>query len=209
MRKPDPVLYLTTLACLLPLLAGVFLWNRLPAQVPIHWNYAGQVDGYGARGLLVFGIPAGMAAAHLLLQFLLNYDPRRQNMAKALRALTLWLLPAMSIILCGLTYLQVLGISAPVQVIVPLLIGVLFLAIGNYLPKCRTNYTMGIRTPWTLDSPENWSRTHRLGGYCFAISGLMLMLCAIPGLWWLLFPAICLSGLVPVIYSFILYKKGI
>ncbi|NCB31303.1 MAG: SdpI family protein [Clostridia bacterium] len=92
---------------------------------------------------------------------------------------------------------------------VPLLVGVLFIAMGNYLPKCRQNYTMGIKTPWALNSEENWARTHRLGGYCFILGGFLLMLGTLLNLWWLLFPVLLLTAIIPLVYSYLLFRKGI
>lgn len=163
MKKADKTLVFTTLLCLLPMAAGLFLWDQLPEQMPIHWNAAGQVDNYGSRALAVVGLPCIMAGAHLLVHLLLRTDPRRENMSPALRTITYWILPGLCILLCAVTYMAALGIPVRVEVIVPLAVGVLFMAIGNYLPKCQQNYTMGIRTPWTLNSPENWARTHRVG----------------------------------------------
>ena len=146
MKKADKTLVLTTLLCLLPMAAGLFLWDRLPEQMPIHWNAAGQVDNYGSRALAVVGLPCIMAGAHLLVHLLLRTDPHRENMSPALRTITYWILPGLCILLCAVTYMAALGIPVRVEVIVPLAIGVLFMAIGNYLPKYRQNYTMGIRT---------------------------------------------------------------
>ena len=93
MKKADKTLVLTTLLCLLPMAAGLFLWDQLPQEMPIHWNAAGQVDNYGSRALAVVGLPCIMAGAHLLVHLLLRTDPRRENMSPALRTITYWILP--------------------------------------------------------------------------------------------------------------------
>lgn len=209
MNKLNRTLIFTTVLCLLPILAGLLLWNRLPEQLPTHWNYAGQIDGYASKAVAVWGLPAFMAVMNLFLHFMLDKDPKNANMSRMLRGISHWILPVMSVLLMGITYLAGLGVGIRVETLLPLLVGVLFIAIGNYLPKCRQNYTMGIKTPWTLNSEENWTRTHRLGGYSFTIGGLVFLLCALPGLWWLMLPAILLSAIVPMVYSYLLYRKGI
>lgn len=209
MKKLNRTLLLTTGLCLLPMLAGLIFWNRLPEQIPTHWNFAGEIDGYGSKAFCVLGLPSFMGGMNFFLHFMLNKDPKTDNMSRALKGISYWILPVMSILLMSVTYLEALGAAIRVEVILPLFVGVMFIAIGNYLPKCRQNYTMGIRTPWTLNSEENWTRTHRVGGYCFTIGGLMLLLCALPGFWWLIFPAIFLAGVAPMAYSYILYRKGI
>ncbi len=67
-----------------------------------------------------------------------------------------------------------LGTDVDISRVVLIGIGFLFLVIGNYLPKVRPNYLMGIRTPWTLASDLSWTRTHRLGGRLFVIEGVVL-----------------------------------
>lgn len=209
MNKLNRTLIVTTALCLLPILGALLLWNRMPDQIPTHWNFAGEIDGYSSKPWALLGLPAFMAAMNLFLHFMLDKDPKAANMSPALRAISLWILPVLTNVLMLITYLVVLGVALRVESIVPVLTGVLFIAIGNYLPKCRQNYTMGIKTPWTLNTAENWARTHRLGGYCFTIGGLMLVLCALPGLWWLMIPAILLSAVVPMVYSYLLYRRGI
>ena len=91
----------------------------------------------------------------------------------------------------------------------PILLGLIFIAIGNYLPKCKQNYTIGIKIPWTLASEENWNRTHRFAGWVWVGGGVVMLLSGFLGIFWLtLVPAIIMAA-VPLIYSYILHKKGI
>ena len=105
-----------------------------------------------------------------------------------------------------------MGYEIPIERIVPILIGLLFLIIGNYLPRCRRNYTQGIKTPWTLNSDENWRKTHHLAGYLWIFGGLLMMLLAFApeimvkvGVVLLL----VLTAGIPFVYSYTLYRKGI
>jgi uncharacterized membrane protein len=92
--------------------------------------------------------------------------------------------------------------------IAPLLCGVLFVIIGNYMPKIKQNYTMGIKLPWTLNSVENWNKTHRFGGFVFVLMGLWMIISAVLRLHFILaiLPALACTFL-PVIYSYLLYRK--
>ena len=209
MKNRKTMMIWTTALCLLPVVIGLMLWDRLPNQVPSHWNFAGEIDGYSSKAMAVFGLPLFMAAMNLFLHFMLDKDPKSANMSEVLKLISYLILPVLSVVLLSITYLVALGINVQVQMVIPVLIGVLFIAIGNYLPKCRQNYTMGIKTPWTLNSPENWARTHRLGGFCFTIGGILMLLCALPGLWWLMIPSIIICSVVPMGYSYLLYRKGI
>ena len=102
-------------------------------------------------------------------------------------------------------------IRNPTETIVPLLVGILFVVIGNYLPKTKQSYTMGIKLPWTLASEENWNRTHRLAGFLWVIGGILLILLTLLRLWntWTFLLVIIPMSVVPMIYSYLLYRKGI
>ena len=114
-----------------------------------------------------------------------------------------------TVVLTTITYMSALGMTVQVEVIMPIFMGLLLTIIGNYLPKCKRNYTIGIKLPWTLDSEENWNKTHRLAGWTWTIGGILIMATG----WLCGFVAfiIVLSAMVltPIIYSYILHKKGI
>ena len=96
--------------------------------------------------------------------------------------------------------------------IAPLLVGIIFLIIGNYMPKVKQNYTIGIKVPWALNSEENWRRTQRLGGWMFMLCGVAMMLSAVIAAEFflaLMLGVILAAAIVPMIYSYILYRKGI
>lgn len=96
-----------------------------------------------------------------------------------------------------------------VPLIISLIVGIVLLIVGNYLPKCKRNYTIGIKLPWTLDSDENWNRTHRLAGYVWTVGSILCILAALFGQMMLMLPIVILMTVIPCVYSFILYRKGI
>jgi uncharacterized membrane protein len=86
--------------------------------------------------------------------------------------------------------------------------GVLFVVMGNLLGKVTRNFFVGIRTPWTLANEEVWNRTHRLGGKLFVVAGLVVVAAAFTGVsMWPVFIAIGLAGLIPIVYSYVLYRR--
>ena len=86
--------------------------------------------------------------------------------------------------------------------------GALFVVIGNYLPKCKQSYTVGIKIPWTLNDEENWNKTHRLAGFLWVIGGVVIMATAFLGTFWLFFVVLIPMVIVPFVYSYSLYKKS-
>lgn len=122
----------------------------------------------------------------------------------------LWIFPALSLFSCGIVYAASSGADVNIGLIVPLLIGLMFAAIGNYLPKCRQNYTIGIKIKWTLENEENWNATHRFGGKVWVFGGLFMMACVFlpESLIPLVLPvSIILLAAVPIIYSYLYHKK--
>lgn len=202
-------LVITTLICLLPIVYGLVVYNELPEMVPTHWGADGEINGYSSRAFAVFGLPVFLAVVNVICQAGLMTDPKKENQPEKLKAVVAWLIPVISLIVVPVCLLAAQGIDIDVSFIVPLLVGILFLIIGNYLPKCKRNYTMGIKLPWTLNSDENWNRTHRLAGFVWTVGSIVFIFAALfrKGLFAL--PVMLLMAVIPVVYSFVLYRKGI
>lgn len=211
MKHEKKRLILTTVICLLPIMAGLVLYSRLPERVPTHFDFSGTPDGWSSRPFAVFGLPCLLAALNVFLYACLNRDPKRANMSSALKTVSQWSLPVLSVLCYGLTLTAALGYPSRIEIVVPLLTGILLLVIGNYLPKTKQSYTMGIRLPWTLQSEENWNRTHRLSGFLWVAAGAAFILLSLLRLWniWLLGALLLALIFVPIGYSYFLHKKGI
>ena len=208
-RKLWKTLLSTSIVILLPMLVGIFLWDQLPEQIPTHWNAAGDVDGWSGKAFAVFGLNGLMLALHWLCVLGTAADPKKANHPDKILHLVLWITPILSVVLYTVTYSNALGQELPIERILPGIIGLVFAIIGNYLPKCKQNYTIGIKIPWTLNSEENWNRTHRFAGRIWFVCGLAILLTAFFGGFWI-FGAICLAMVfVPIIYSYCLHRKGI
>ena len=208
--KNKKMLIWTSLVCLIPLIVGAAVYSRLPETMATHWNLSGEADGWSSRAFAVFGLPGILLAVNLFLPFALKADPKRENMSDKLVAISLWTIPVVSLLCCGLTLARGLGYEVRVERWVPVFMGVLFILIGNYLPKTKQSYTMGIKLPWTLASEENWNRTHRLGGFLWVIGGALFILMSFIGWSMAAFLSIiALMVLVPMVYSYLLYRKGI
>lgn len=187
--------------------------DRLPAQIPTHWNWRGEVDGTTAKIPGAFLAPLIAAGLWILLPVLRRVDPRRGNYERFDE--TFWLL--LNLLTVGMLILHVatiayaLGADFNMARAVVLAVGFLFAALGNYLPRLRSNWWMGIRTPWTLESEEVWRRTHRLGGRTFVLGGVVCMLGALllprQAASVLAFVALTAAALLPVVYSYIVYRQ--
>lgn len=215
-KKYKTTIIVTTLITLLPIVFGLIIWKKLPEQIATHWGADGQADGYSGKAFAVFGMPCILAALQLFVSFITLNDPKRRNIHKKPLTLVLWLIPIVSILMNCMTYAVALGMEVDVGIIVSILIGLLFIILGNYMPKLQQNYTVGIRIPWTLNSTENWNRTHRLGGKMFILGGFLLIITGFLGsvigdfgaLAAVIAIALICTG-VPAVYSFWLFKRGV
>lgn len=210
-RENKRTLIISSALTLLPILAGLILWNRLPDQIPSHWGFDGKIDGYSSKYLAVFGIPVFMLAIQWICTFATSLDPKNKGQNKKAIRLVLWIIPVLSIFTACIIYASAFGKNIKLESVTPLFLGLMFIIIGNYLPKCKQNYTIGIKISWTLNDEANWNATHRFSGKLWVIGGLLLILCSfIPEK---IFPYILIAlilamVIIPFIYSYLYYKRN-
>ena len=152
-------------------------------------------------------MPAIVAAIHVLCLFATASDPKNRNMNGVMKTLMVWICPFVSWLCAGMTIGYALNVFSNIGIVVCVFLGILFMVIGNYLPKCTPSYTVGIKLPWTLADEGNWRYTHRIGGFCFTIAGLIVLLTAFFGIIWLMAAALALAAIVPTAASYLYYKK--
>ena len=206
--KSNKTLILTTVLCLLPILLGLALYNQLPDMVPIHFDMKGTPDNYAPKAVAVFGLPFFMAAVNAVCHIGMQKDKRTiEASPKVLIQLTGWIPAVLSLILMPITLFMAIGVEVPIVLIVSLLVGLVFVVIGNYLPKCKPNRYMGIKLPWTFASEENWRKTHRFGGFVWVVAGILVILSAIINWPWVMLVALFASILLPTFYSWNYARK--
>lgn len=206
-KKNWRTLVLTSIVTLIPIVVGLLLWNQLPEQMPTHWDINGEVDAWSGKGYAVFFFPALLLGLHWLCMLASTMDPKKENYTSRMLTLVLWICPAISLLVSSLMYTKALGYDLRVNVIMPLLMGLLFIIIGNLLPKMRQSYMIGIKLPWTLHNEENWNKTHRFGGKVWVAGGVIIMATAFVGSFWILLGMLIVMVALPTIYSYCLYRK--
>ena len=208
LSKNKGKLILTSIIILLPILAGLILWKKLPDQMPVHWNSAGEIDGWSHKWFVVFALPFFMLAIHWICVVITCLDPKNKSITNKMFDFVLWIIPVMSILVCFLSYVAGMGIKVSVDIIVPVFIGLMFVVIGSYIPKCQPNYTIGIKVPWTLHNENNWNATHRFAGPVWVIGGIVLIATGFFGLNMIYFIILMAIGVIPVVYSYLYYRKN-
>ncbi len=197
---------------LLPFLYLVYVWNQLPAQVPLHYNINGEIDRYGDKSELIL-IPIMTSLLIYLIFLAVPYiDPKKQiqKMGKKYHTLKLVITTFMSVLALFIIYTAKNQSFANPNYIL-LLCGVLFIIFGNYFKTLKANYFIGIRTPWTLENENVWKETHKLGGKIWFICGLLVILSSLifneQTNFVIFMSIIAIMVLVPVIYSYLLFRK--
>ena len=203
-------LIVSSILILLPIAAGLLLWNQLPDRFAAHWGIDGEADRWSVKIFAVFVSPAALLAAHYLVLFFTFHDPKNRNQSKKVVGLVFWLIPCISLLTSGMTYALALGWKFRISGLLPAGLGLMFIVIGNYFPKCRRNYTIGIKVPWTLCSEQNWNATHRFGGKVWVAGGATMMFAAllpeVPGMIVTIIAVFTLT-IVPIVYSYRYYRR--
>jgi len=213
-------------AIVLVLMTGITIWasGQLPADnIPVHWNASGVADRFADRqeAFFVLWLIPGMALLGAAVFALLpQIEPMRDNLFKSRKAYNAVWIAAMILFLAiqgGIAYMMVQSSGDQMQSneFVRVIIagtGILFIVLGNYLPKTRQNWFLGIRTPWTMSSEYTWEKTHRLAGRLFFGVGFICLLSAFIvngiGLVFVVTGSAVSSALICIVYSFIVYRSA-
>lgn len=208
------------------LMSGISIWasGQLPADnIPVHWNAEGQPDRFTDRRealLVLWMMPASALLGAAVFLILPQIEPMRDNLFKSRKAYNAVWIATMILLLgvhAGVSYLMLQNQVEDMQSreFVRFVIagtGILFIVMGNYLPKTRQNWFLGIRTPWTLSSEYTWEKTHRLGGRLFLLVGFICLISAFVvdgiGLVFIVSGSAASSALICVIYSFFIYRNA-
>ena len=209
-KKNLKALIISSVIILLPIIAGLLLWDQLPERFATHWGVDGQPDGWAGKPMAVFGMPLFILAVQWIGALVTAADPKNKNQTNKAFTVVLWITPAISLLGAGMIYGTALGMVIQVNTLMPIFMGILFLFVGNYLPKCKQNHTIGLKLPWTLDNEENWNATHRLGGKVWVAAGVLMLLCTfLPESWNVVgvFVVTVAAVVIPCVYSYVYYRK--
>ena len=209
-RKNKKQLMISSIIILLPAFAGLIIWDKLPEYITTHWGMSGEANGWSGRVAAVFGLPLVMLAAHWLCIWSTARDPRNKDQSSKVFRMVMWIFPLVSLIACGIIYAAALGCTVRIDMASRIFLGIMFVILGNYMPKCKQNFTIGIKVKWALRNEENWNKTHRLAGRLWVAGGVFLlatMFEPLESFMYVYVAVILLLALVPMLYSYIYYRK--
>ncbi len=196
----------------LPFMYLAYTWPQLPEQVPLHWNMKGEIDRYGSKWELLM-IPFLLPVlTYLIFLVVPNIDPKDKlnKMGKKLGSIKFLLTTLMSILALFIIY-SVKNASLANPNYIVLLIGVLYVILGNYFKTIKPNYFIGIKTPWTLENETVWKATHQLAGKMWLVGGIIIVLSSLLAdkqTNFILFIAITvIISMVPIAYSYLKFNN--
>ena len=207
MRKWIPLLIIAA-----ALIASAIVYPRLPERMATHWNMSGEPDGFSNRFWGAWMIPVFIAGMWVIVRILPAIDPRGANYEKFRPAFEAIMYSVMLFMLFLHIVVLRASLGHPVQMLrlMPIGIGLLFVVIGNLLPRARPNWFVGIRTPWTLSNDRVWERTHRFGGRVFVAGGLFCILAGLVIVQWahaVLVAVVTVIAVSVTAYSYLEWKR--
>ncbi|MEL6675741.1 MAG: SdpI family protein [Bacteroidota bacterium] len=197
---------------LVPALVILLLWDRFPAEVPIHWNLKGEIDGYAPKFPGLWYGPLAMLVINVIFWLIPVLDPKKNtdSFQKTLNRIQV-IFNVFFVGIMIITAAVALGYEVAVDRWVINGVLLLFALLGNYMGKIRPNYFMGIRTPWTLESEDNWVKTHRMAAKLWVGGAIVLMIINMfvsPDIFWpIMMAGVLVMVLIPAGYSLYLYKN--
>lgn len=191
---------------------GAYFYPSLPDKVPTHWNFNGEVNGYGSKLFGAFGLPAINLATYLMFLVLPFIDPKRKNY-EDFRASYQFLKYIVIIFFLGVEVMTLLiasGVIVNKPIFIQIMVSLLFILIGNVMGRFKHNYFVGIKTPWTLANDEVWRKTHRMAAPLWVIGGIVNIMLAFTAIKYneigFMF-IVAIITIVPIAYSYITYQQ--
>ena len=202
------VLIITCIVTLLPIILGIIFYSELPTEVAIHFDVNNNPNGYFSKPAFVFGMPIIMVLFQIFCCIVSDLSDKNPEANKKMVTVSKWIIPILTIILYIVTIMYALGSSIDIRKIVMIILGIIFIVMGNYLPKTvGNNY---IRIPKTKIKDENLNKKIlRISGYMLIIDGILCLIS-------ILFNSIVsvaivcliiLEGIGLSVYSFVKDKK--
>ena len=211
-KKYKKQLIISSIVILLPTVFGLIMWNKLPDTFATHWGVDGQADGFSRKAFAVFFIPALLLVMQLFCVWITDRTNRGNEQSPKVMNLVFCIMPVISLLCNGMFYAIALGKTLNAATFLPILLGLLFAIVGNYMPKCTQNSTVGIKVIWTLNNEENWNATHRFAGKTWVIAGLITVFSALLPVkigYPIMFISLIGAGAGSTLYSYLYYRKQV
>jgi len=213
MKDEKALMKLMWVIALFPVIVTLFVFSGLPEEIPMHWNIHGEIDAWYPKFPWAFMTPVLGIVITILSTLLPKIDPKKENydrFKKQYFIIRLILVSFFAILQMIIISVSMGATFVKVDTIIKFMIGILFIVLGNSMPKFKQNYFLGIKTPWTLSNEVVWGKTHRHGGFIWFIAGLIMSVLAfLPGFSSavIYFVVILIASIEPILYSWLQYQR--
>ncbi|MDD3404606.1 MAG: DUF1648 domain-containing protein [Hespellia sp.] len=168
-------LVLTCIITLLPILLGLGFYSELPARIAIHWGLNNEPNGWAGKNFFVFGIPVLMVLLQILCLLGTSRKRNPEEPLPKMMKVIVWFLPVLTMVLYIVTMAVALGNAIDIRKVVCLLLGVLFIVTGNYIPKISYNNRNMINIPAQPENESVWRVFSRMMGITFMVEGALVL----------------------------------
>lgn len=170
-------LAITSIICLLPIVLGLIFYNELPESITIHWGINNNPNGYFSKPAFVFGMPMMMLALQIFCCIVSDLSDKNPEANKRAVTVYKWIIPILTIVLYIVTIMYALGSDLDIRKIVMVILGIIFIILGNYMPKVRGNYYINLKAFWVKNKDEKLvNKATKLSGYALIIGGILCIL---------------------------------
>ncbi len=211
--KKNKIEIVILVTLILSLIHTIVLYPTLPNVIPTHWGLSGEIDGWGHKSM-VFVFQLISWGIYISMYIIPKIDPKKENYKRFASSYVTIKLIIILLFVCLIEVSMMAAVnpeSINMNKIVTIGISVIFIVIGNYFPKCKQNYTFGIKTPWTLNNEQVWNDTHRFSGLLWLISGIIMLFVSlfIPEKYAVIAVLIItiIVAFAGIVYSYFSYKK--
>lgn len=198
-------LTVTSMITLLPIILGILLWNQIPDVVPTHFGADGKPNGFSDKVIFVFVIPMILAALQIGMGYISYRRDTKAKKHNIAYTAVLWIIPINAVGMFAMIYTYLSGANIDIGACTMLMLGIIYMFLGNYMPKWKQNNYWGVRTKPTMESEENWKATHRVAGFLWVIAGAVIVINAFLKIAMtpVFIVVMTVACIIPIIYSYI------
>lgn len=201
-----PVFFITNLLCLLPIVLGVILYDKLPNDIPQQYGWNNQVNWTLPKPWGFIVSPVIIFAANIVMHLSVKYT--KQKIGPKVELIMQWMLCLIGLPVNAMLIIMPAGVNIDVFNVVAPVMAILFIILGNYLPKVENNGFVGVRASWTRKNSDLWAKNQRFTGKLMVILGFVILISCFSSIGKYVFiGAILLLVLIPLIYSLVIYNK--
>ena len=207
-KKNSFTIIITTLLCLVPMIMGFVFWNKLPDELPMNYGLNNEVGLLAPKWVNVILLPLVLVAMNIVVNIVVT-GKTEENVGKRLSLFVTWLIPVLSVIVGLFLIFKPLGMSLEITTLIIPFMSILFIIIGNYIPKSKPNWYVGYRVPWIMEDEDLWKKTHRFSGVLLVVCGFISLITSFFEVGKYIFLVnLGIIIFVPLIYSLIVKSKN-